>query len=112
MASPPRRPQQFTPVHPLDQSDTQDSAATRAWLPDALARLAARRRERIGVLEGAPLGDLAPDVLLVSHVLGELDARGLAELRRLIERSARARTSGSVALARATANCIAVAERS
>lgn len=46
-------------MHPLDPSDPQDSAATRAWLPDALARLAARRRERIGVLEGAPMHAIA-----------------------------------------------------
>jgi len=32
---------------------------------------------------------LAPDVLLVSHVLGELDERGLASLRELIGRAAR-----------------------
>ncbi len=35
------------------------------------------------------LDDLQPDVLLISHVLGELDARGEASLRQLILRSRR-----------------------
>ena len=35
----------------------------------------------------AAIGDVEPDVLLVSHVLGELDARGEARLAELIARS-------------------------
>lgn len=35
------------------------------------------------------LGDVTPDVLLVSHVLGELDDQGMAALQRAIDRSQR-----------------------
>jgi SAM-dependent methyltransferase len=35
------------------------------------------------------ISEVSPDVLLVSHVLGELDARGLGALRQLIDRARR-----------------------
>jgi SAM-dependent methyltransferase len=44
---------------------------------------------KLAVREVRDVGSLRPDVLLVSHVLGELDARGEAALRALIERSTR-----------------------
>lgn len=58
--------------------------------PEASA-FAVRELQRAGVAARAvaDVGALAPDVLLVSHVLGELDAAGERTLRGLIERSRR-----------------------
>lgn len=59
----------------------------------AAAKFAARAlraaNPQLSVREVADVGALRPDVLLVSHVLGELDERGEAALRALIERSTR-----------------------
>jgi hypothetical protein len=67
--------------------------ADRVWLHDRSPRamaFAARRLAEVApgtaVHPAAAVADLQPDVLLVSHVLGELDARGEAELRVLLAR--------------------------
>lgn len=67
-----------------------------AWDRSPLARRFARAQiERdcatagiqCAVHEGAPPSDVAPHLVLVSHVLGELDGRGLAELAALVARA-------------------------
>ena len=55
----------------------------------ASARLAAEHRG-VATRSLADLGDLRPDVLLVSHVLGELDEAGVDRLAALVRRSRRA----------------------
>ncbi|MCA8949808.1 MAG: methyltransferase domain-containing protein [Planctomycetes bacterium] len=51
------------------------------------ARALAAAAPAVAVRALADVREVAPDVLLVSHVLGELDDRGLAELRALAERA-------------------------
>jgi len=61
--------------------------------PHAMSFAAARLREQhgaVGVRELASTRDVSADVVLVSHVISELDDRGLKQLEELLRRSPRA----------------------